>query len=273
MSDAIQHRMPSRWSENAWKVSVIGAGGTGSAVLPHLARLHHAMVSLGHPGGIECTVFDDDLVSESNVGRQGFYPVDVGQPKASILVNRINLLMGTQWKARVTKVARGTAIQTDGLVIGCVDTRGARAAILQALCGGTGYYMDCGNASDSGQVVVGHMPRYRDLRVIKGQLPHVGLLFPEIVDPRLDDNDEVPSCSMAEALRKQSLVINHAVAVQAFTMLWSMFRYGGLAYCASFVNTATGRSNTVPIDPVAWERFGYSQGTKALKGRARRGRV
>jgi len=39
--------------ERSWNVVVVGAGGTGSAVLPSLARLHHAMLELGHPGGIE----------------------------------------------------------------------------------------------------------------------------------------------------------------------------------------------------------------------------
>ncbi|WP_238218572.1 ThiF family adenylyltransferase, partial [Caballeronia novacaledonica] len=88
MTSAIRHLLPSRMLERSWNVVVVGAGGTGSAVLPSLARLHHAMLELGHPGGIECTVFDDDTVSPTNVGRQGFYPNDVGEYKAALIVNR-----------------------------------------------------------------------------------------------------------------------------------------------------------------------------------------
>jgi len=62
---------------------------------------------------------------------------------------------------------------------------------------------------------------------------------------------------MAEALSRQSLVINQAIAVQAFNLLWTLFRTGTLSYSAVFVNLATGRTNPVPIDPAAWGRFGY----------------
>jgi len=58
-------------------------------------------------------------------------------------------------------------------------------------------------------------------------------------------------------LRKQSLVINQAISVQAFNLLWTLFRTGTLTYSTVFVNLATGRTNPVPIDPVAWARFGY----------------
>ncbi|PMX96961.1 ThiF family adenylyltransferase, partial [Pseudomonas sp. GW460-13] len=85
------------------------------------------MLELGHPGGIECTVYDDDLVSETNVGRQGFYPVDIGQPKATLLVNRLNNLMGTRWEAQVSRVDSRDRFRCD-MVIGCVDTRRARKA-------------------------------------------------------------------------------------------------------------------------------------------------
>ena len=60
-----------------------------------------------------------------------------------------------------------------------------------------------------------------------------------------------------DALRKQSLVINQAISVQAFNLLWSLFRNGGLNFSGVFVNLATGRTNPIPIDPAAWARFGY----------------
>jgi PRTRC genetic system ThiF family protein len=210
------------------------------------------MVALGHPGGIRCTVLDDDTVSETNVGRQGFYPCDVGQYKALLLVNRLNHLMGTSWVALPQRVDYRTRLHAD-IVVGCVDSRRARHAIVKAAQRGScRYYLDCGNEMDRGQVVFGEFGRPRHDR-----LPHVGDLFPDLLNAKIDRGDDTPSCSMAEALSRQSLVINQAIAVQAFNLLWTLFRTGTLSYSAVFVNLATGRTNPVPVDAAAWARFGY----------------
>jgi PRTRC genetic system ThiF family protein len=97
----------------------------------------------------------------------------------------------------------------------------------------------------------------------------VGDLFPELLNPRGDKADTAPSCSMADALRKQSLVINQAIAVQSYNLLWTLFRTGTLQYCGAFVNLAAGRTNPLPVDPVAWERFGYKLPTKAPRKRVK----
>lgn len=262
MSAAMRHLLPAEFATRAWNVVVVGAGGTGSALLPNLARLHHAMLELGHPGGIECTVFDDDVVSPTNVGRQAFYPNDVGSPKGALLVNRLNLLMETNWQAVHARVSRTTRFYATDLVIGCVDTRAARHAILSACqASGVKYYLDCGNDTDRGQVLIGEVARHAVLRK-KGEqpiLPHVGQLFPELVDASQDAKDETPSCSMADALRKQSLFVNQAVAIQASNLIWTMFRTGAVPVSGVFVNLATGRTNPISIDPATWARFGYEE--------------
>jgi PRTRC genetic system ThiF family protein len=259
MSEAtkVRHLLASHMAQTAWRVIVVGAGGTGSAVLPNLARLHHAMVELGHPGGIDCTVYDDDTVSPTNVGRQGFYPNDVGEFKASLIVNRLNALMGTNWRAETQRFTQNVNCYNVDIVIGCVDTRAARAAIVKAAQTSDVYYLDCGNDTDRGQVVIGQLMAKAEAKKRPERLPHVGELFPDLIDASLDAKDDTPSCSMADALRKQSLVINQAIAVQAFNLLWTMFRTGGVPFSGVFVNLATGRTNPIPIDPAAWERFGY----------------
>jgi PRTRC genetic system ThiF family protein len=257
MNEIIVHKLPEHMVLRPWRVVVVGAGGTGSAVLPALARLHHAMIELGHPGGIECTVYDDDVVSQTNVGRQGFYPNDVGSFKASLIVNRLNMLMGTNWRANTQRLNGRTALFNVDLVIGCVDTRVARKAIVDAIGSGSTYYLDCGNDTDRGQVILGQMMPPGARRKSRERLPHVADLFPDLVDPSLDAADETPSCSMADALRKQSLVINSAISVQAFNLLWTLYRTGTLKYSGVFVNLTTGRTNPIPIDPAAWKRFGY----------------
>ncbi|MDR5776916.1 MULTISPECIES: PRTRC system ThiF family protein [unclassified Caballeronia] len=268
MNGNLHHLLPSRMVERAWHVIVVGAGGTGSAVLPSLARLHHAMLELGHASGIECTVFDDDRVSPTNVGRQGFYPNDVGEYKASLIVNRLNMLMGTNWRAETKRFTKSVACHKVDLVIGCVDTRAARRAIVDATKNCDVYYLDCGNDTDRGQVVIGQAEPAGYQKVKRAnpeRLPHVGQLFPELIDASLDAKDDTPSCSMAEALRKQSLVINQAIAVQAFNLLWTMFRTGAIPFSGVFVNLKTGRTNPIPLDPVAWARFGYAVPTPPAK--------
>jgi PRTRC genetic system ThiF family protein len=268
----VRHAIPSHMLSRPWQVIVVGAGGTGSAVLPSLARLHHAMVELGHPGGIDCTVFDDDTVSPTNVGRQGFYPNDVGEYKASLIVNRLNALMGTNWRAETQRFTKNVNCYSADLIIGCVDTRAAREAIVEAARNANVYYLDCGNDTDRGQVVIGQLMALSEAKKRPERLPHVGELFPDLIDAALDATDETPSCSMADALRKQSLVINQAIAVQAFNLLWTMFQTGAVPFSGVFVNLATGRTNPIPIDPSAWARFGYTYAApRARKKKLRKG--
>ena len=79
-------------------VNLIGAGGTGSQVLTCLARLDTALRGLGHPG-LFVTLYDSDIVTEANIGRQLFSPSDIGLNKAQCLVTRMNNFFGNDWKA------------------------------------------------------------------------------------------------------------------------------------------------------------------------------
>lgn len=241
------------------KVVLVGAGGTGSHVLRRLANIHLAMVELGHPEGLDVTVFDPDTVSKTNVGRQAFYPSDVGLPKAQILVHRCNMLMQTNWSACQEKITANTPMYHTDIVIGCIDNRAGRKAILSAIeSSGSAYWMDFGNREHDGQVILGQIIHQREsAEKHAARLPHAANLFAELVDATLDDKDETPSCSLAEALEKQSLFINDTVANAGTNMLWELFRYGQLSYHGVFINNKTGRANPLPIDPEAWKRFGY----------------
>ena len=252
----LPHTVNTRLLHRAVKVAVIGAGGSGSQMLTGLAQLHHAMVSLGHPGGLDVIAVDDDVVSPSNVGRQMFYPSDVGQYKADVLINRINLTMGTAWSSSITRIETSSRMTSD-IVIGCVDTRKARKAIFEAgRVGGSTYYLDLGNRQHDGQVILGEFPN-PSLDKSRVRLPTVADLFPETCDPDQEGLDTGPSCSLAEALEKQSLFVNRGVSLYALNMLFELFRYGGLSHHGVFINLKTARTNPLPIDPETWKRFGY----------------
>ncbi|MEE4465339.1 ThiF family adenylyltransferase, partial [Azotobacter chroococcum] len=115
---------PERWMSDAVHLVVIGAGGNGSEVADCLASFHHALVSLGHPKGLQVTIIDDAVVREPNLVRQRFWPCDLGQYKAVALANRYNLMLGLEWTGlpyRFPGPETEKAIARADLVITAVD--------------------------------------------------------------------------------------------------------------------------------------------------------
>src|ERR1700689_2470026 len=143
------------------RVLVVGAGGNGSAVLLGLPYLHQAMKVWGHTGGLQVMLADGDFVSETNCIRQPFASADVGLNKAVVLINRVNLFWGLRWQAypeHFHKDCLRANSASPHLIIGCVDTRAARQAILSAVTRANDspvYWLGLGNNGSSGQYVLG----------------------------------------------------------------------------------------------------------------------
>ena len=79
-------------------------------------------------------------------------------------------------------------------------------------------------------------------------------LFPEIVDPSLDD-DGAPSCSGLEAIERQEPFVNQVLAYLALSLLTQLLRYGQIAHHGAFVNTRENRVQPLSIDPAVWKRL------------------
>ena len=60
----------------AIRIHLIGCGGTGSQLAPRLVQLHKALLALGHPEGLQVSLWDSDTVSESNPLRQNYFDID-----------------------------------------------------------------------------------------------------------------------------------------------------------------------------------------------------
>ena len=242
------------------RVLLVGAGGTGSRILERLVCLHRAMKAKGHPGGLTVSVIDPDTVSAANVGRQAFYSCDIGCYKAEVLVNRANMALDdTVWDAHTHKLDTQWALHGFDLVIGAVDNRAARLGILRGLeasMSGTRYWLDTGNRANDGQVVLGQVtPAIKKTDEVQ-RLPHVGELYPELIDPALETADDTPSCSLAEALEKQSLLINPTVADFAINILWMLFTTGRIDTHGAFINLNRMVVSPLKVDPEVWARFG-----------------
>jgi PRTRC genetic system ThiF family protein len=257
------HRIHPELLERQVRVLVVGCGGTGSVVVAGLPYLHQSLVARGHPGGLHVTVMDGDTISPANCVRQPFARSEVGLNKAIVLVNRLNLFWGLKWEAFPAHLRPGTFISRSysgddvraHIVVGCVDTRAARAAIRDAVGNWStvSYWLDLGNNADSGQFILGEPLNQRNRRS-RLRLRTAAELFHEITDPNLD-NDEEPSCSSAEALERQEPFVNSTLAQHALALLARLFRYGTVCYHGGFINLSTGVSGRLPIDASLWRRL------------------
>src|SRR5438094_1648066 len=269
------HRIHPELLEREVRVLVVGCGGTGTAVVAGLPYVHQSVLAYGHPGGLHVTVLDGDTISPANCVRQAYARPEIGLNKAVVLVNRMNLFWGLKWEAVPAHLQAGSVMSRshygDGLlahiVVGCVDTRAARAAIRDAVSNWslTSYWLDAGNLADGGQFILGEPLNQRNRRS-RLRLRSAAELYPEIVDPSLD-NDTEPSCSAIEALERQSPFVNSVLAQHALALLARLFRYGEISYHGGFINLATGATSVLPIDPRCWERTRRLNKRHAMRGR------
>jgi PRTRC genetic system ThiF family protein len=199
------------------------------------------------------------VVSDTNCVRQPFSVSDIGQNKATVLINRINLFWGLRWQAVPHQFhARSFERNYDrcpDLVIGCVDTRAARKAIEGSFARAlnrTCYWLDLGNSAASGQYVLGQPLNARNRRRAE-RLRTISELYPEIVDEEAGE-DMLPSCSAVEALDRQEPFINQTLAASALAMLARLFHYGKLQHHGAFFNARTGQMCALPIDPALWRK-------------------
>lgn len=107
--------------------------------------------------------------------------------------------------------------------------------------------MDFGNGKDMGQVVLATIgivkqPASEKFEVVDS-LPLVTEEFGELL--RQSETDDLPSCSLAEALEKQDLFVNSVIAQMGCSMLWQLFRNGMTTQRGLFLNIADFR--TAPL--------------------------
>lgn len=64
---------------------------------------------------------------------------------------------------------------------------------------------------------------------------------------QVNEQDSGPSCSLAEALRKQDLFINPTLAQLGCALLWKLFREVKIEYHGIFLNLSTLKTNPIPV--------------------------
>lgn len=259
---------------NPITVRLIGAGGTGSQMLTGLVRLHSALRALDHPG-LVVQLWDDDTVSEANLGRQLFAPGEIGLNKAVALINRVNRFLGSNWKAVPDRFVHQPETPFSGtvtnLTITCVDSLDARrqvAAYFKDMLGDTAnqysqstdgprrayYWLDSGNELCTGQVILAtvgkHVQRKTELFNPVASLPNLIQAYARTLAGAIEDTGsglEGPSCSVADALSRQDLFINSTLADMACSLIWSLLRDGQTRHRGVFLNLGGFRSQPLMV--------------------------
>ncbi|MDR6919534.1 PRTRC system ThiF family protein [Chryseobacterium sp. 2987] len=249
---------------NPITVNLIGAGGTGSKVLTGLMEINESLLALGHPG-LQVRLWDDDIVTSANLGRQRFFECEVGLPKSVALINRINRCTGANWKAETLKFERdkiGNLPKESSAIITmtCVDTVQARFGVAEILTelerkrsytrDFPRYWIDFGNSRYSGQAIlstVGDIRQQSSEKYIPiANLPFVTEEYGDLL-LQSEKEDNTPSCSLAEALEQQDLFINASLAQMGCKLFWSLFRNGMIKYKGFFHNLADFRTTPILI--------------------------
>ena len=248
---------------NPISVNLIGAGGTGSKVLTALMEMNHSLIALGH-AGLSVRLWDDDVITEANLGRQRFAECEVGLYKSAALINRANRFSGTNWKAETQKFEKDSLGKLPEnaqatIFITCVDSVKARfgiAEILKALDNGKyyhhkpKYWLDYGNSQYTGQVLLSTNGDIKqpnsDIYETVANLPMVTDEFGALLK-QSEQQDDTPSCSLAEALEKQDLFINSSLAQIGCSLLWNLFRYGMTQYRGFFHNLKDFRTHPIKV--------------------------
>lgn len=249
---------------NPLNINLIGAGGTGSKLLTALMEMNYSLIELGHPG-LQIRLWDDDIITESNLGRQRFAQSETGLYKSVALINRVNRFMGTNWKAETRKFEKdsfGKLPEFAGatIYITAVDTVKARfgvAEILKELSkkrfhrDAPKYWLDFGNSQNTGQVILSSIGEIKQPKSEKytpvASLPMITEEFGELLK-QSEQQDDSPSCSLAEALEKQELYINATLAQMGCSLLWNLFRQGMIQNKGFFLNLKDFRSTPIPIN-------------------------
>jgi len=248
---------------NPISVNLIGAGGTGSKVLTALMEMNHGLIELGH-AGLFVRLWDDDVITSANLGRQRFAESETGLYKSVALINRANRFMGTNWKAETMKFekdsfGRFSEEAKATITMTCVDNVKSRFDVAEILkekddyksfSNQPKYWIDFGNGKHTVQVVLSTIgslgqPKSEKFKT-RDNLPFVTEEFGELLK-QSETEDDTPSCSLAEALAKQDLFINSTLAQMGCSLLWNLFRDGLIENRGFFLNLKNFHSQAIKL--------------------------
>lgn len=246
------------------KVVMLGAGGTGGHIAPHLYRLLYA---LDRPARF--IICDGDIVEEKNLVRQNFIAADLGQNKAQTLAERYACAFGLEteyvpafiedeaqlkqlltphiWRLHTHHYDRKLGRYVNNsmtelvILIGAVDNNRSRQLCHEIFRQARELvYIDSGNGEHTGQVVCGIK------RAGRTMFKAIGQVYPDV----LEETDKFPtqlSCAEASLSAPQSIAANIMAATSVVTMVYNIAVLGEIK-----VAQTTFSTHSVNLKPVLY---------------------
>jgi PRTRC genetic system ThiF family protein len=239
--------------EKPVKIVLLGAGGTGGHVAPHLYRLLH---TLERPAKI--VIADGDIVEQKNLVRQNFITADLGRNKAQVLAERYATAFGLETlyipafiedTEQLAELVKPESYQpspysyqrVEGLsiLIGAVDNNRSRQLCHEVFTKADHLiYLDSGNGEFTGQVICGIK------RGGRTYYKPVGDVYPDV----LENTDKFPtqlSCAEAAVSAPQSIVANIMAATAVVSYLYNILVLGSIE-----TRSVTFSTKTLNLKPI-----------------------
>lgn len=231
---------------NKFKIILIGAGGTGGYIAPHLYRIAYASGR-----DVRIIIADGDIVEEKNLIRQNFTSCDIGKNKAQVLAERYAGTFGIKTEyvpgfiedKSMLKNLTGDSpaydyYGTKTILIGAVDNNRSRQLCHEVFKEAYNLvYIDSGNGEYTGQVVCGIRKNGRTITK-----PVAGI-YPDI----LQGDEKFPtelSCAERSISAPQSIAANLFASTIVTSILYHLIVCGDLSvrkttFSSQSMNTKT----------------------------------
>lgn len=249
---------------NTLRFIVVGAGGTGSFVVPAIARLIFELKQQQNKSA-EMLIVDPDVVENGNIPRSNFCFAEVGRYKAQTLAERVATVWGieTGFSCERFDLEKHLKSSTSDyrsltIIVGCVDNHLARREMHRALDEYRSYgdasrvwWIDGGNGKASGQVLLGSTTkRLKPEQYFTGSsicraLPSPSLQHPDLLEPERIEAKSDASCPERVRLGEQGLNVNQRVAIEMAQMLTGMFLTKSLKRFASYFDLESGANRSI----------------------------
>jgi PRTRC genetic system ThiF family protein len=240
-------------------IHLIGCGGSGSWLAPHLARIAKLLQDVHHLG-IRLVFWDHDTVEEKNIFRQNFCEAEIGVNKAETLARRFSLAWGLEIIAVNMPFSRDVIYRNSlgdrygdssmPIFITCVDNNKARQDVARTCSETYGWWLDCGNIKTAGQVSIGRGLPPREPSPLRFPSMTTWTPLPSVQFPGILQEEEKPqkeeadysgmSCADIALVDEQGLSINHAIASTAAAMLMKLLVTKDLQHHCAYVSIDSG---------------------------------
>lgn len=253
---------------NTLRFIIVGAGGTGSFVVPAIARLIYELKQQQNKSA-EMLIVDPDVVEAGNIPRSNFCFAEVGRYKAQTLAERVSTAWGIETSFSCERFDPEKHLKSSSsdyrnltIIVGCVDNYLARREMHRGLdeCRNYGdqsriWWIDGGNGKASGQVLLGSTTKplkaegYFTGTSICRALPSPSLQHPDLLEPEKIEAKTDASCPERVRLGEQGLNINQRVGLEIAEMLSSMLLTRTLKRYAVYFDMESGSSRAINCTP------------------------